>query len=337
LKILAVIPARSGSKSIPHKNIKSLFGKSLMAYSIEHALSSKLINRVIVSTDNEFYAELARSFGAEVPFLRPTEISQDHSNDFDLFDHALDWFKKNENYIPDFCVHLRPTHPVRKIDDIDAMIQLLIDRPEANSVRAVVENKTIIPYKMWFLNDEKMLTPVMQNTDIREHYNQPRQLLPKTYFQNASVDVIRTKTILENKSLSGNLILGYIMDEEYDIDYEKDFDRVKSKLFEEGRSSKEKNTYCVDIDGIIAQLSPGNNYKLAQPNSENIKRVNNLFDQGNHIILFTARGTKTGIDWEKLTKEQLQKWGVRFHELRFGKPAADYYIDDRNFNLNDIK
>lgn len=337
MKILAVIPARSGSKAIPHKNIKSLFGKPLMAYSIEHARGSELINRAIVSTDSEYYAEIAKSFGAEAPFIRPVEISQDDSNDYDLFDHTLNWFKMNEKYVPDICVQLRPTHPIRRIKDIDSMIQLLIKRPDADSVRSVVENKATIPYKMWFINDEQELTSLMQNTGIREHYNQPRQQLPRTYFQNASVDVIRTKTIIEKKSLSGDKILGYIMDEEYDIDYEKDFDRIKSKLLYDDNKRKGKKRYCIDIDGIIAQLSPGNNYNLAEPNIENILKINRLFDQGNEIILFTARGSKTGMNWEDLTSAQLKTWGVRYHELRFGKPAADYYIDDRNLNINEIK
>ena len=167
MKILAIIPARSGSKSIPHKNIRSLSGKPLLAYSIEHAIKSEMINRVIVSTDSEQYAEIARSFGAETPFLRPKEISEDNSNDRDFFIHALTWFKENENYVPDICVHLRPTHPVRKIQDIDEMIKLLISNPDADSVRSVVRNDTYTPYKMWFLKKDNELKPLM--TQYRDY------------------------------------------------------------------------------------------------------------------------------------------------------------------------
>lgn len=337
MKILAIIPARSGSKSIPHKNIRSLGGKPLIAYSIEHALKSKMINRVIVSTDSEYYAEVARSFGAETPFLRPDEISQDNSNDRDLFIHALNWLKENEDYVPDICVQLRPTHPIRKIEDIDAMINLLISRHDADCVRAVVKNETYTPYKMWFLNKDNELKSVMDSTDIHEHYNQPRQKLPITYFQNASVDVIRTSTILEKNSLTGNKILGYVMDEEYDIDNEKEFQQAQNKLIElDKENNKVKKTYCIDIDGVIAALTPANDYTKAIPLNENIKKINRLYDLGNEIILFTARGTKTKIDWTEITTKQLIDWGVKYHSLQFGKPAADYYVDDRILDINKL-
>ena len=88
-------------------------------------------------------------------------------------------------------------------------------------------------------------------------------------------------------------------------------------------------TFCFDIDGCIMTLTPGNDYNLAKPIQETVELVNNLFDQGHYIIIFTARGTKTGIDWSEVTKKQFDECGLRYHELRFGKPAADYYIDDR--------
>ncbi len=137
IKILALIPARSGSESIPHKNIRLVAGKPLLAYSIEHALASRLINRTIISTDSQAYAEVARQYGAEVPFLRPSEISQGNSTDMELFTHALKWLEENENYIPDICVHLRPTYPVRKVEDIDKVIQILLDSPGIDSVLEV--------------------------------------------------------------------------------------------------------------------------------------------------------------------------------------------------------
>lgn len=337
MKILAIIPARSGSKSIPHKNIRSIAGKPLLAHSIEHAIKSELINRVIVSTDSEQYAELARSFGAETPFLRPEEISGDKSNDRDYFIHALKWFKDNEDYVPDICVQLRPTHPVRKIEDIDAMIRLLISNPDADSVRSVVKNDTYTPYKMWLLDNNNELKPLMTNTGIHEHYNQPRQELPVTYFQNASVDVIRTSTITEKNSLSGDKILGYVMDAEYDIDNELEFVRAEQKLLEiTGKLNNEPKTYCFDIDGVIASLTPGNDYHKATPLLQNISKINQLYDNGNKIILFTARGTVTKIDWTDLTVEQMKDWGVKYHVLQFGKPAADFYVDDRNLDINRI-
>src|SRR4030042_3642677 len=118
-KILAIVPARSGSKTVLDKNIRFIAGKPLLAPSIEHALASKLINRTIVSTDSPAYAEIAREYGAQVPFLRPTDISQDTSTDLEVFIHALNWLREQEGYVPDICVHLRPTYPIRNVDDID--------------------------------------------------------------------------------------------------------------------------------------------------------------------------------------------------------------------------
>lgn len=338
-QVVAVIPARAGSKSIPHKNIKSLLGKPLLAYSIEHALNSKYVDRVIVSTDSEEYAEIARKFGAEVPFLRPKDISKDDSLDIELFKHALEWYKTKENYAPDYCVHLRPTHPVRNTTDIDRMLEILANDPNADSIRSVILNRTVIPYKMWFMDEvSNKLTPIMQNLDLKEPYNTPRQYLPKTYFQNASIDIARSRTILTKGSMTGDLILGYVMDEEFDIDYDADFARVEqhlaNKSFEASSSGKR---YCFDIDGVLASLTPGNNYSEATPIVENIALVNSLYNCGNTIILFTARGSATGIDWNRTTEEQMLSWGVKYHELLFGKPAADYYIDDRAINLNNLK
>ncbi len=338
MKILAIIPARSGSKTVPHKNIKSLNGKPLLAYSIEHALQSSLINRIIVSTDDDYYAEIARSFGAETPFLRPKNLSEDNSNDRDVFMHALHWLKNNESYLPDICVQLRPTHPVRKISDIDKMILMLIENPDADSVRSVIKNNTYTPYKMWRLKPDCYLEPLLSIEGVKEPYNQPRQSLPETYFQNASIDVIRSSTILNKESLTGDKILGFEMEKEFDIDTEQDFERVRSYLaVEDENKVKYNKTYCIDIDGVIAALTPNNNYYEAIPLTDNIEKINRLYDAGNQIILFTARGSKTKKDWEGLTKKQLSEWGVKYHTLKFGKPAADFYIDDKLIRLEQIK
>ena len=336
MKVLAVIPARSGSKSIIHKNIKLLNGKPLMVYSIEHALQSALINRVIVSTDDKNYAEIALRAGAEVPFIRPDEISLDDSTDLEFFQHALKWLKENEEYVPDICVQLRPTHPVRKITDIDAMITLLTDDPDADSVRSVVENTNTIPYKMWFMNDDKSLKALLGYPGHPEPYNMPRQLLPKTYFQNASVDIIRTSCITNKNSLSGSKILGYLMNEQFDIDYEEDFSRVERFIRgAEFRKYRDKKL-CFDIDGVIATITPDNDYSKAAPARNVINLINELYDNGNKIILFTARGSETGLDWKNLTENQMKTWGVRYHELKFGKPGADIFIDDRALNIKDL-
>jgi CMP-N-acetylneuraminic acid synthetase len=338
--VLAIIPARQGSKSIPHKNIRSVGGKPLMAYSIEHALAAKKVTRTIVSTDSAYYADIARSYGAEVPFMRPENISQDHSTDLEAFRHALQWLKENEGYVPDICVHLRPTTPVRNAEDIDRMIEILERSPELDAVRSVSENLET-PYKMWFRNEEGLLKPVVQHDLkgrlIEEAYNMPRQQLPVTYLQNASVDVVRTSTLLEKNSMTGNAIYGYVMAENFDIDYESQLTRVATQLVTSGHEDKKSKTFCFDIDGVIACLTPDNDYTKADCHTSTIDIINALYAQGHYIILFTARGTKTGIDWRQTTEEQLQRWGVKHHELKFGKPAADFYVDDRMIALSDLE
>lgn len=224
MKVLAVIPARSGSKSVPHKNIRVIDGKPMLAYSIEHGLESQYINRVIVSTDNTEYAQIAEKYGAEVPFLRPAEYATDTATDYDVFFHALTWLKEKEGYEPDIVVQLRPTYPIRNIKDIDNMIQMLIENPKADSVRSVTE-ATEIPYKMWLkAEDGERIKPLI--TDITECYNMPRQQLPKVYYQNACIDVFRPSVVWEKCSMSGDFILGYEMKENYDIDTEADFEKA---------------------------------------------------------------------------------------------------------------
>ncbi len=308
----------------------SIMGKPLLAYSIEHSLSSNLITRTIVSTDSTYYAEIAKSFGAETPFLRPVEIAQDLSTDFEVFFHALNHLQKSENYLPEIVVHLRPTHPVRNPEHIDKMIELLKANPHWDSIRSVAPAPET-PYKMWFIEND-VLKPVIGNTNINEPYNQPRQSLPPTFLQNASIDVMWSKTILNKHSMTGDIIGAFIMTDNYDIDTYSDLQKLN---ITNGENFSGK-TFCFDIDGVVAQLSPGNDYNLSKPNKTVIEKVNSLYEKGNYIILFTARGSKTGIDWQEITKNQMQEWGVNYHELKFGKPAADFYIDDRLINIEQL-
>lgn len=226
-EILAIIPARSGSKSVVDKNIRMLGGKPMLCHSIDHAKASQYITRVIVSTDSEKYADIARKYGAEVPFLRPAEYATDISLDIDVFEHALGWLKEKEGYEPDLVVQLRPTYPIRKIADIDAMIERMLQDDTIDSIRCVAPAMEI-PYKMWHMDEKNQLTPLMK--DIPECYNMPRQQLPKAYYQNACIDVIRTHVITEQHSMSGKKIAGYLMDENFDIDTEAEFAAAAKRI-----------------------------------------------------------------------------------------------------------
>lgn len=253
MNILAIIPARSGSKSVPHKNIRDICGKPMIAYSIEHGIKSKYINRVIVSTDSERYADIARSYGAEVPFIRPAEYATDTALDIDVFRHALTYLKENERYEADIVIQLRPTYPIRKIEDIDKMIEICMQDESIDSVRSM-SLATEVPYKMWVEGDNSRLAEngVRDNCDtgssndmsggcfvvkplinnIPECYNMPRQQLPTVYYQNACIDVLRPRVIFEMNSMSGNVIMGYKMTENFDIDTEEEFIRAKEYINE---------------------------------------------------------------------------------------------------------
>ncbi len=137
-EVLAIIPARGGSKGIPRKNIRNFAGYPLIAYSIAAGLQAKYITRVIVSTDDEEIAAVARQYGAETPFLRPVEIAQDNSTDLPLFEHALQWLNSNEGYHPEIVVQLRPTSPLRPLTLVDDAVKLLLETPTADCVRGVV-------------------------------------------------------------------------------------------------------------------------------------------------------------------------------------------------------
>ena len=220
--ILALIPARGGSKSIPRKNLAPLLGKPLLAYAVEVAMKSERIDRVIVSTDDSEIAEVARACGAEVPFLRPATLAQDETPDLPVFQHALRWLEAEEGWNPEIVVHLRPTSPLRRSSDVDACIDLLI-RTGADAVRSIsLADKH--PRKMWHLEGERLkpLLPPRWKGDVP--WNAPRQTLEKVYWQNAALDVIWRKTILEKESMTGDNICGYVMPPEFSIDIDSPVD-----------------------------------------------------------------------------------------------------------------
>lgn len=334
-EVIAVIPARSGSKSIKDKNIRVINGKPLLAYSIEQALKEKTIDRVIVSTDSERYREIAKLYGAEAPFLRPLEISGDQSLDIEVFQHLMIWLEQSENKTPDIFVHLRPTHPVRESGDIDRMVEIIRDTPEADSIRSMSPAKQI-PYKMWLFDEKEMYVSPVAVCDVKEAYNAPRQSLPKVYMQNACIDVVKSRTI-KGGSMTGTKILGYPMDYDFDVDTEEEFLRAeKALLLKETLSRKEKLIICCDIDGVIAAKTIENDYSKAVPLQANIQIINRLADQGHKVILHTARGYVTGIDWEEITRSQMDIWGVKYSELKLGKPNADIYLDDKYFEFGEL-
>ena len=230
--VLALIPARGGSKGIPRKNVLSIAGRPLIAWSIRQALESARIDRVVVSTDDAEIASIAQEWGAEVPFLRPAELADDLSPDVDAFRHALEFLASAERYEPGIVVHLRPTGPVRRVEDIDAAVDLLAARPELDAVRSVsLAHQT--PYKMWRILDDETMEPLLRVPGIDDCQSLPRQQLPVVYWQNGYVDVLRPRAVLEHGSMWGRSVAPFVVDTPLlDLDYPDDIAPVEQALLE---------------------------------------------------------------------------------------------------------
>ena len=227
-EVLAIVPARGGSKSIPRKNIRSFAGHPLIAYSIAAGLKAQIVTRVIISTDDEEIARVARRYGAETPFLRPPELAQDQTTDLPVFQHALQWLAENEGYHPDIVVQLRPTSPIRPPDCVDRAVKILMDFPETDSVRGVVPSGQN-PYKMWRIVSSGEMVPLLTVPGMNEPYNAPRQSLPAAYWQTGHIDAIRAAAIHQKNSLSGDVIRPFLIDPRYtvDIDTLNDWQRAE--------------------------------------------------------------------------------------------------------------
>lgn len=243
-EVLALIPARGGSKSIPRKNIRPFAGHPLIAYSIAAGLTAEMVTRVVVSTDDAEIAAIAREYGAEVPFLRPIELAQDDTPDLPVFQHALNWLAAEEGYRPDIVVHLRPTSPLRRTVHIDQAVLQLLEHPEADSIRSVIvpfQN----PFKMWTISESGYLEPLLK-VSYKEPYNLPRQSLPVVYWQTGYVDAAWRETILDKNSMTGELILAMIMGAEdwIDIDSPEDWQKAE-RLLLNGEISIEELGYEV--------------------------------------------------------------------------------------------
>ena len=319
--ILALIPARGGSKGIPRKNIRSFAGYPLIAWSIAAAKESKLVTRIIVSTDDEEIASVAKEWGAEVPFLRPSEFAQDNTTDLPVFEHALSWLKEHEGYVPDIVIQLRPTSPIRPNGMVDDAIRILQNHKDADCIRGVVvagQN----PFKMWRFNGEdKPLNPLLDVDGIKEPYNAPRQILPPVYWQTGHIDVIRTGTITRKHSLTGNVIYPHVIDPRYtvDIDTLADWAKYEALVYHGGldmvtpnnrsrrRMPKKIELIICDFDGVITDnkvwTDQDGRETIAAYRSDSI-RIRELRELGMDVIILSsepnpvvqARAEKLGVE-----------------------------------------
>ncbi|MEK5325859.1 acylneuraminate cytidylyltransferase family protein [Aeribacillus sp. FSL M8-0254] len=206
-KILAIIPARGGSKGIPKKNIKLLKGKPLIAWTIEEAKKSCFLDKIIVSTDDEEIMKVAKKWGAEVPFLRPSELAQDDTPGIAPVLHALEYFLDYE-----YVVVLQPTSPLRLAEDIDNAIYLC-EKNKSNFCVSVMESK-IIPEWMFRINNRGVLEPLNSNGEIPYQ----RQKIKKTYVLNGAVYVGRKEALIKTQSFLTPETIPYIMPSKRSID-----------------------------------------------------------------------------------------------------------------------
>ncbi len=227
MKVIVIIPARSGSKSLPNKNILPLKGKPLLCYSISYGLESDIVDKVIVSTDSEEFAEIAKSYGADIPFIRPAELAMDNTRDYPFMRHALDYFE-SIGEIYDVYILLRPTSPLRPEGLIEKSISILKENPTATSVRAVAQTKEH-PYRVLGLNKDGSINTFISN--IEEPYNHPRQELPEAYSMTGDIEAARRETLLSG-SVSGKKIFPLIINPEdkIDIDHIDDFRIAEKRL-----------------------------------------------------------------------------------------------------------
>lgn len=193
--IIAIIPARGGSRGLPGKNIKELCGKPLIAWSIESGLGSKYIDEVMVTTDNEEIAHIAREFGASVPFMRPTELASDTATSFDAIKHAINFYAKELHRLFDYIVLLEPTSPLREKGDIDGMLEKIIsieDQFDAIVSLGEVHEHPSIMKKIIDNGIEPSCKELVMETR--------RQDNEIAYFPYGVAYIVKTKTLLEEKS-----------------------------------------------------------------------------------------------------------------------------------------
>lgn len=229
-RIFVIVPARAGSKGVKGKNIKEFQGKPLMAWAIENGLRSRYVSRVFVSTDSEEYRQVALSCGAEAPFLRPKEIAHDTATDYECFDHFLRWMQANDT-LPSLLVQLRPTAPCLTVETVDACIEEFLAHEDEgyDSLRTVtpIDHEAYNMYKL-DPHEPAHLCPLVPETHhkddpsvrIKEPQSVARQILPKLFWHNAYVDIIRPEAILEQGCCMGRKCLAFHMspDDTQDID-----------------------------------------------------------------------------------------------------------------------
>ncbi len=358
-EVLAVIPARGGSKGIPRKNIRLFAGYPLLSYSIAAGLQAESVTRTIVSTDDEEIAAVARDFGAQVPFMRPPELAQDDTTDLPVFKQALAWLREHEGYVPDVVVQLRPTSPIRPRGLVDNAVRALTAHADADSVRGVVPAGQN-PHKMWRITGKSgAMTPLLKVDGLAEPYNAPRQSLPQVYWQTGHVDAIRAETIIAGGSMTGATIYPLMIDPRYtvDIDNPADWSRYEALVYgaslemvlpgQARRPMPERIDLIVtDFDGVITDnrvwVDEDGKESVVASRSDSM-HIRELRERGVEVVILSsepnpvvhARAGKMGVV-EVVQGIDIRGKGQALETLISGKKIASSNVVYIGNDLNDL-
>ena len=235
-RVVAFIPARSGSKRIPHKNIRSLGSHPVLAYSIRAAIDSGVFDDVICATDSPLYAEVASHYGAEVPFLRAAEISGEKSPDIEWVEWMLLKLKEAGREYDAFSI-LRPTSPFRQPETIQRAWRLFAAASGADSLRAVELCKQH-PGKMWVIRQDRMLPLMPLTPEDQPWHSSQYAALPQVYVQNASLEIAWTRVVAAGRTIAGSVVVPFVTEGEEGLDVNEEFDWWKAeRLMENGVAS----------------------------------------------------------------------------------------------------
>jgi YrbI family 3-deoxy-D-manno-octulosonate 8-phosphate phosphatase len=345
-EVLAIIPARGGSKGIPGKNIRYFAGYPLIAYSIAAAQQSEYVTRVIVSTDDEKIAGVAKQFGAEIPFMRPDELAEDSTLDFPVFEHALKWLKGHEGYEPDIVIQLRPTSPIRPPSCVDDAIKVLLQHPQADSVRGIVPAGQN-PHKMWRIDSTTgQMNNLLDVPGVAEPYNAPRQILPPVFWQTGHIDAIRAETILVKKSMSGDVIMPLVLDPRYTVDIDNlyDWERYEHLFYEGGLEMVEPGPQkrpfpktvkllVLDFDGVLTDNRvwvDGDGHEFVAANRSDSMGIRVLMKEGVDVfVLSTEVNTVVAARCKKMNVPVM-------HGVEAKAEVLSKMLDEKNIHPDEV-
>jgi N-acylneuraminate cytidylyltransferase len=236
LTAVAFVPARQGSKRVPGKNVRLLGGHPVIAYTIVPALESGVFDAVIVSTDSEEIADVARRYGAEVPFLRPAQFAGDTSPDIEWLEYTLQELQRRGRSWDCFSL-LRPTSPFRTADTIRRAWRLFTSQDGVDSLRAI-EKCAQHPGKMWVVNGNRMEPLLKGGPRDQPWHSTPYQALPPVYVQNASLEIAWTRVVFETRTIAGDVLVPFITEgyEGFDINDPHDW-MIAERLIADGTAA----------------------------------------------------------------------------------------------------